>query len=108
MGISGSYFLEKLSFTSLKRVIRGPKKPYGDSKGVVHDPKGSYGGLVGFKGLRKKTQQTVTKDSTKRYKRLNKETQKTQQIAKKRLNKEALYERLTLVLGHFIVISHVK
>ena len=80
MGISASYFSEQLSFTSLKRVIRGPKKPYGDSKGVVHDPKGSYGGLVEFKGLRKKTQQTATKDSTKRHKRLNKETQKTQQI----------------------------
>ena len=40
------------------------------------------------------TQQRDTKDSTKRHKRLNKETQKTQQMAKKRLNKEALYERL--------------
>ena len=39
MGISASYFSEQLSFTSLKRVIRGPKKPYGDSKGVAHNPR---------------------------------------------------------------------
>ena len=46
---------------------------------VVHDPEGSYGGLVGFKGLSQKIQQTATKDSTNGHKRLNKETQKTQQ-----------------------------
>ena len=48
---------------------------------MVHDPEGSYVGLVGFKWLRQKTQQTATKDSTNCHKRLNKETQKTQQKA---------------------------
>ena len=46
---------------------------------MVHDPVGSYGGLVGFKGLTQKIQQTATKDSTNGHKRLNKQTQKTQQ-----------------------------
>ena len=46
---------------------------------MVRDPVGSYWGLVEFKGLTQKIQQTATKDSTNGHKRLNKQTQKTQQ-----------------------------